>query len=718
VTWILHLSDAHLGDVSPGQTWTDEKVVFAGQRDLETSQSVFSRTLDRLDDYVSEHGRPDAVVVSGDLTYKSRDSGFDAFVELLTASRKILPAHKRIVVVPGNHDVVWDELPATEARYAGFLKATRARGCATPIIDGIDFNITSSRLRRVATKNPHVVETDEFLIVPINSSNFCGIFVDLTGGWKKTLWEKKLKPLGAGYAEVIEQLDRLRQHDIARVSQAQIEALASLFDKLKLPRQHDGRVRIAVIHHQLLPVSTREERKTFEALTNLGLIRQTLREFEFDIVLHGHKHEEAVYWDYVRRDSDSIDEPARRLLVIAAPGEFKAGSPAMRALHLEGNPRARNLKVVTIRGAAPQTRSAAHDEGVVVPLWLGAMDVESKERSLIRGASSSSVYARVRALFEENAQTEMRNLVCQIDDPSGASELPADFPGGIGDDPDAWLSDLVEWWQLDRSELVDRHIVLYNHGERIYRRFGDQVERAIHALNVVPRTNSSRALIALIDPRETGLYERDPRERERGSYPAFALAEFVITNRGGRRELDCFGYFRKQEMQYWWPINVAELALLQEKVGKGLHREPRPGRIVTFSAVALWEETLPGVAVPEIDRLVDLPTRLEAMVSAVVFPAAVGEEARGDWVRVLSDLYGEGRKEPPQPKLGHLRLQQELERYRKLAESPEASAVARRVDELCNCYEALKQKPLNTAGITMIQRAVDKLERAVAGALS
>ena len=76
MTWLLHLSDPHLGDVSPGQPLDDEKVVLS-QRDLETTQTVFQRTLRKLGGFVNDHGKPSVVVLSGDLTYRARDDGFD-----------------------------------------------------------------------------------------------------------------------------------------------------------------------------------------------------------------------------------------------------------------------------------------------------------------------------------------------------------------------------------------------------------------------------------------------------------------------------------------------------------------------------------------------------------------------------------------------------------------------------------------------------------------
>jgi hypothetical protein len=52
-------------------------------------------------------------------------------------------------------------------------------------------------------------------------------------------------------------------------------------------------------------------------------------------------------------------------------------------------------------------------------------------------------------------------------------------------------------------------------GERIRRRWGDHVERAVRILNL--REESSRALIQLVAPREAGRYKVDERDLIRGS---------------------------------------------------------------------------------------------------------------------------------------------------------------------------------------------------------
>src|SRR4051794_17018974 len=95
--WILHASDPHLGDV--GAVSLDDAKEDFDQPDLETTQRVFKRTLMGLRSYVDDHGRPDIAVISGDLTYQTDQSGFDAFVQLLDEAAGVLPVDRSNVVV-------------------------------------------------------------------------------------------------------------------------------------------------------------------------------------------------------------------------------------------------------------------------------------------------------------------------------------------------------------------------------------------------------------------------------------------------------------------------------------------------------------------------------------------------------------------------------------------------------------------------------------------
>jgi hypothetical protein len=462
MSWILHASDPHLGVVSEGQALDDARLPVA-REDIETTQRVFRRTLSSLRPYVRANGRPAAAVISGDLTYKATQEGFDGFVELLEERADVLPEdRRRILIVPGNHDVDWDQPAGTLERYASFLGATRERGCTTPLLDGVDFTTAGPvGLEPGVVDVPHIVANEAFLIIPINSSNYCGTVLDLEGGWDGDEWAQKLEPLGDDREMALRQLQALRQHDIARVSRQQVEALKALFDALDLSvdRGDDLRLRIAVIHHQLLPVSAREELKAFESITNLGFVRQTLRAFGIDVVLHGHKHESSLYWDFARLGSDDITTPLRRILVVASPGHFRVNGPVMRALEFESSPAARNLKITTFNGVESYEAQPHTEEPLTLPAWLGQMQSESAERSVVRGRTTHETYARLCAQFGLDAEEIVSNVVCQIDDAGDAEMLPPDYPDAAAPGKQQWFTDLINWWQVRSPRFVREKVL-------------------------------------------------------------------------------------------------------------------------------------------------------------------------------------------------------------------------------------------------------------------
>jgi 3',5'-cyclic AMP phosphodiesterase CpdA len=713
MTWILHLSDPHLGEVS--EDLDDDKAIFDGQPDLETTQTVFRRTLGKLDRFVTEHGRPQLALISGDLTVACNQSGFDEFKKLLVERAGILPDEReRIVVVPGNHDVAWGQPPASEARYAAFNEATRAQNCTTPLLDGLDFDKKNGALTPLAGKHRHLAWTDEVLVVPINSSNFCGITVTPRKGWTEADWKKALAPI-AGDGQILHQLNKLIQHDVARISRPQILALGHELEQAGIPpADDDPRLRVAVLHHQLLPLSTREERKPFEGLVSLGLLRQFLREQGIHLVVHGHKHESALYWHTIGSADSNLAVPQHCCLVISSPGRFDVGIPTIRAIMLEGTLLARNLRVVTIAGSSPAQRKPHVIDDQTVGIWKASMWGESRPEIEISAANSHTAYARIRALFGLDGRESREGLLVRIDGPDGAERLPPDYPSVPGGN--AWLTQLVDWWQKDRSELVARGLAEFNHGERIRRRWGSQVRRAIDMLNA--RADSSRAMLELVSPKETGRYLGDHRDLNDGSYPALVLVQFAIAERGGMRRLDCFAYFRKQEMQYWWTVNVAELAQLQREVCAGLDESTELGEVATFAAVAHWGQALPRVAVPLLDMLVEDEQWLWRLALAVADPATADAQVREEWGRLLEDLQGAGRAEPPRPKDGASMLLEHLGRLRSLKPSEHIEAVYGMLQALLEEYEVLDGVPrLNTAGQKKLARLVENLHQAVHKAL-
>ena len=113
-TTVLHLSDLHFGEGSK------EDVDWKSYLELATRET----RRDRLMRFLRSLPKPpDYVVVSGDLTIAGRASGYASFVETFEELIRggYLPPADRIVVVPGNHDVVRSAETLT-ARWEPFLQ--------------------------------------------------------------------------------------------------------------------------------------------------------------------------------------------------------------------------------------------------------------------------------------------------------------------------------------------------------------------------------------------------------------------------------------------------------------------------------------------------------------------------------------------------------------------------------------------------------------------
>jgi 3',5'-cyclic AMP phosphodiesterase CpdA len=624
---VLHLSDLHLGEPAEWQYLDDHKSRMAAS-DRRAEKHVLQETLASL----TEDGRlrdVDAIVVSGDLTSRARSDGFDEFAELAEMFITHV-APEKVVVVPGNHDVPWDVGPDNPGRYEGFLRATRSNGFATPLLDHIDFGLLGE-LNEETEQHPHLVTGRDFLIVPINSSHFC---------WGKepledAAAEELLTVAGTELTEVVE---KLRRHDVARVSNAQIAALQQLLriqDPSVLGEVPDDRVRIAVLHHQLLPVSSREEFKSFESLSNLGAVRELLAALRIDVVLHGHKHESALYWDYVA-DHSSLAASPHRLLVSAAPGNFRPGRPVARLLEIGDRAGARDIQIVDFE-AATRPAGQIQESRQTARLWAAPTGDEVTDAMTVRGESVSEVYARIQSLFD-GRRLPINDLVCEVTDPSDSGQVPADYPHPPSlRDVQSWMDDLVEWWQLPEPGLLDK--VRFNHGERIYRRWGNQVDRAADALIATrhERTPTTRAVLFLVDP-------LNDTWTPLTSFPSFVYVQLQLIPDGLRSRLDCTGYFRKQEMRYWWPINVRELALIQEAVRQLVARHVEMpiigGRLRTVTGQALVEERLPAVAVPAIDRALDQSPETLWRMAFILSAPEKGDKAllRATWEQYLAEL--------------------------------------------------------------------------------
>jgi 3',5'-cyclic AMP phosphodiesterase CpdA len=693
---ILHLSDLHLGEPDHWQRLDDHKHPIV-RGDRRAQKHVLRETVKAiLDDEP-----PEAVVVSGDLTHRCESDGFEEFGEFVDLFLAAGVSPECIVVVPGNHDVPWDPGPDADGRYDAFAAVTRDKGLVTPLLDRVDFD-ENGALEGVLPPARHLARSADFVIVPINSSHFCWGMEDVDEDLTEQLLRRRKRRLR-------KLIDELRRHDIARVSNAQVAALRALLDveepDFLARRPDDHRVRLAVLHHQLLPVGPREEFKTFESLSNLGAVRELLAGLGTQVVLHGHKHDSALYWDYVPTES-TLEAVPHRMLVCAAPGRFEPEATVLRLLEIGERTGARDAKITDIEAARTSTGTPTRKPARHARLWITPPPDGPIDGMSLSGATVSETYARIQSLFD-GRRTPINDLVCEVLDPAEAGTPPVDYPTDVGPQAvDAWMADLIDWWQLRDPKLLGDGI--YNHGERLYGRWGDQVERAADVLASEPqdRHSTTRAIMLLIDPEAEA-------SRPKVSFPSFVLVQMhLITTTGGVKRLDCTGYFRKQEMRYWWPINVAELALVQQEVhqlvNERLERDVTIGRLRTITGQALVENRLPAVALPAIDRAVDQKPDIVWRMAFGLFDSSQDDpaELRRIWEEYLTELdpTGDPKDTPPTSQHGLPRILGYLD-WLKAGDRP----VAKALRVLVQVYELAADDPARVRE-PLIEQATEALE--------
>jgi 3',5'-cyclic AMP phosphodiesterase CpdA len=670
---ILHLSDLHLSTrPTDDQIIGDHKVGILPPGDQPNRSGLLENTLRELGHRLKSEGKPlSAIVISGDITVQCHEDGFQRLPRVLKALGRAYPGDDRVVAVPGNHDVQWRSEHGARERYAYFLKHCRAQGYVTPWLDGIDARVQPHS--RASSRHYLLDEEAGWLIVPMNSSNYCGT-LQWIPGYDEAFWNRlpeQMKQLDAklNSEDFSKKLDALRLHDVARVSEWQLRQLRDMLNALlgtsrssrggrsrRLRPQGDDLLRIATLHHHLLPVSANEEMKTFESITNLGLLRRFLSDQHISLVLHGHKHTEYVYRDHVYPEEPR--QPPRVISVISGATLGFWGTEQRIVGRLLEIQHARRAPRVVISNLAPAHSGTALRTGErrSLDLWDDeSTGVAVAGPHVIRAGTVAQAYARLLTRFtEERVTAILDNVVCQVMDPSTADHLPPDYPPPpdhsgprsewLKKDGQDWLDSVLKWWQQRDSKLLDR--LNFTHGNRIFKYTHstdgsqkplDQLKEAIKLLG--HDEESGRAVITLLKPSEDL-----PNGNER-KFPAFCSLQFFLEGNSNPYRLGAIAYFRKQEMRYWWPVNIAEIASLQKKAIEHLNLGGKyagivPGSITTFAALAYAAKSRPRVAVPLVDRMLDQEsTSLWSMAYALCTPSMKNRNKWLErWEEVLTNL--------------------------------------------------------------------------------
>lgn len=649
---LLHLSDLHLGSAAD-EVLGDHKLEVVALASRQRRSTILAATLRSLGEALVASGETlDAVVVSGDVTYQGSPTGFDDLNTTLANLGDALPARSRILVVPGNHDVTWRTNPGTKERYEHFLHGVRDAGYVTPLLEGIDLDHDGRQ--HSTTIDPVLVATDRsFALVGLNSSDHCGVEARTDDILAADIDAVRADATNSPAQGLLRAWEANNLYDVARISDEQRVSASRAMSAAITPG--DAPIRIAVLHHQLLPISLEEEIKPFESIVNLSQVRDWLANNRIDMVLHGHKHVAVAYED---RYIPLTGSGEMHRLLVSSVGTVGLGQLADNVVGclITTDPTRPSLGKVTIRNVR-SVQPGTPIEAESLPKASYTIRVDDPESSLIEGTTSGEVHEQLLDLTD-GGHTLPSPLVCRVLDPRGAEHPPASYLllKSVPDSP-TWFADLVSLWQSEKRLKA----MPFNHGERIFALDGlDQFERAVDVL--VTSETSSRAVISVFDPRV---------DTEPGSeFPSFCLVHLVILH----DELRVVAYFRKQEMRYWWSVNLAELAQLQCEAVRRINEQRtgsslKPGSITTVTAVPTSGDRIPRVAVPLVDRWVDRDTgRLLRMALLPYLPSmAEADEALADWAELLDecDLPGDQAADgSPVPVLGLERIRIHLNQLR------------------------------------------------------
>lgn len=632
---LLHLSDLHLRSGPADDTIGDSKDAAIPAAMQQTSMRRIASTLEALRrDIKAEALTVDCIVLSGDVADKNDPKAYELLPAVLAPLVPALVPANRVVVVPGNHDVERGSAPSSPERWKHFV-TLRANGYVTPLLEGVDIDDHGVPLRASSPPPVLAAQDGSFVIIALNSANHCQT---------RLPFESKLDPHRDELARLrksnsaVEQLWNAWQQrglvDLSWVGDGQQKAAAvALATAVTTAPALPDALRIAVTHHQLFPTGPVAEIKSFETMVNLGEFLDWIADNRVDIALHGHKHSGRVFPYEHTAFHESDIAIGYRTLVISAPtaqAGYEATSPIARLITIE-RPQPR-VSGVLVRDIPPIQSGGVLDlaQRSARRFRLDALIA----RGQIVGDDADEVHQKLLALGGDYTHLDLP-MVCRIRRGDSASTIPSqypDVPEGVPDSQ-AWFAQTVEWWQDRRAGQA----ATFNHGQRL-QAFGgnkpasnknglNQIDRAAEALK--RKQGSSRAIAVLVDP-DTDL------ATDESEFPAFVLVQFAIE--GDR--LDVTGYFRKQEMPHWWPINVAELGHLQTEVIQRLSdaQVMRPGTITTITSQPVSGGGVPRVAIPALDSRVDKPNGMLELVLPLFHPtAATPDQTLASWHQAFDD---------------------------------------------------------------------------------
>jgi 3',5'-cyclic AMP phosphodiesterase CpdA len=143
---LLHLSDLHLATADDGDVVADRKedVIALGKQ--QTRLGILKNSMRALgESLLQTDSELDSILISGDITVRGDQEGFDLLDSVLDCLGAARPAAERILIIPGNHDVVRFTEPSSVERYERFL-TLRTKPYKMAYLEGVDLDADGKAL--------------------------------------------------------------------------------------------------------------------------------------------------------------------------------------------------------------------------------------------------------------------------------------------------------------------------------------------------------------------------------------------------------------------------------------------------------------------------------------------------------------------------------------------------------------------------------------------
>lgn len=305
---ILHLSDLHY---LSNDYAIDEKTRLSKVRESDSRKELFTSKLKSITEKI------DYVIVSGDITTAGRKEGFEQFSKFVRTmqEKNIFPPSNHFIVVPGNHDV------GNNNRWEVFSKVLDGN-CIRPWLEEIDkdiheltdifsnyfenetedfFGVIENKKTSEKIHFPFILDMNRHIFIyAFNSSSISRTKIVLDKSDEDFIDKLNAKSnLNKDTRRVLDILEKELRIDPARVDPQEIVLFSEIMkiieseNKIDLSTFH----KIAVLHHHTTTISCAQEIKKFDNIINAGILKNTLSDKNFQMILHGHKHYADIFYD-------------------------------------------------------------------------------------------------------------------------------------------------------------------------------------------------------------------------------------------------------------------------------------------------------------------------------------------------------------------------------------------------------------------------------------